>query len=91
MRQIKLRPREANLINISSTTLILISPTGMGKRRCIGENVAKGSLFLFFSTVLHFFDIVPAEELPDLIGTDGISIAPKPYRVKLIKRFAECD
>lgn len=63
----------------------------MGKRRCIGENVAKSSLFLFFASVLHFFDIEAADELPDLTGIDGISLAPKPYRVKLNLRYTEYD
>lgn len=62
----------------------------MGKRRCVGENVAKSSLFLFFASVLHFFDFEAVDELPDLTGIDGISLAPKPFRVKLVKRFAEC-
>lgn len=63
----------------------------MGKRRCIGENVAKSSLFLFFASVLHFFDIEAADELPDLSGIDGISLCPKPYRINLKLRFCEFD
>lgn len=64
---------------------------GMGKRRCVGENVAKSSLFLFFASILHFFDFEAIDKLPDLTGIDGISLAPKPFRVKLTKRFVECD
>lgn len=63
----------------------------MGKRRCVGENVAKSSLFLFFATTIHFFDMETADELADLSGVDGISLAPKPFRVKLTKRFVECE
>lgn len=64
---------------------------GMGKRRCIGESVAKSSLFLFFASVLHFFDIEAADELPDLSGIDGISLATKPFRVNLKLRFSAYD
>lgn len=59
----------------------------MGKRRCLGENVAKSSLFLFFASIAHFFDIKCVGELPDLMGIDGISLAPKPFNVKLWRRF----
>lgn len=59
----------------------------MGKRRCLGENVAKSSLFLFFASIAHSFDIKCVGELPDLMGIDGISLAPKPFKVKLWRRF----
>lgn len=55
-------------------------------RRCIGENLAKSSLFLFFSTFLHFFNVEPAGELPDVVGRDGITLSPKPFKVKLTGR-----
>ncbi|XP_070495476.1 methyl farnesoate epoxidase-like [Chironomus tepperi] len=62
-------------------------PFAMGKRRCLGENVAKSSLFLFFASIVHSFDIKCVGELPDLMGIDGISLAPKPFKVKLWRRF----
>lgn len=63
-------------------------PFGMGKRRCIGESLAKSSLFLFFASFLHAFDIEPTEgeTLPDLLGSDGITLSPNPYKVLVTKR-----
>ncbi|KAG5683596.1 hypothetical protein PVAND_012869 [Polypedilum vanderplanki] len=62
-------------------------PFGMGKRRCIGENVAKSSLFLFFASTMHTFTPYCIGELPSLTGIDGISLAPKPFKVLLRRRF----
>lgn len=58
----------------------------MGKRRCIGENLAKSSLFLFFTSVLHVFDIESVGELPPISGKDGITLSPHPFKVKLTRR-----
>lgn len=59
-----------------------------GKRRCIGEQLAKSSLFLFFASFLHSFDIksIDGEPLPDQIGYDGITLAPIPFKVRLSRR-----
>jgi methyl farnesoate epoxidase/farnesoate epoxidase len=62
-------------------------PFGMGKRRCLGENVAKSSFFLFFASIMHYFDIECVGELPDLNGINGISLAPKPFQVSMKRRF----
>lgn len=62
-------------------TMILFA----GKRRCIGENLAKSSIFLFLVSFIHAFDILlPSKaDMPDVIGLDGITISPKPYKVFL--------
>lgn len=60
-----------------------------GKRRCLGESLAKSSLFLFFTAFMHAFIVEPAEEgkLPELDGIDGITLSPSPYYVKLKERL----
>ncbi|XP_065079380.1 methyl farnesoate epoxidase-like [Ochlerotatus camptorhynchus] len=64
-------------------------PFGSGKRRCLGESLAKSSLFLFFTAFMHAFIVEPAEEgkLPELEGIDGITLSPCPYFVKLKERL----
>jgi methyl farnesoate epoxidase / farnesoate epoxidase len=64
-------------------------PFGMGKRRCVGENLAKSSLFIFFASFMHSFDIEVAENLPGLDGKDGITLSAKPFKVKLTRRHFE--
>nr|CAH7744053.1 unnamed protein product [Callosobruchus chinensis] len=62
-------------------------PFGIGKRRCLGETLGKANIFLFFTAVLHNFTIdrVDDDNL-SLEGFDGVTIAPKPFRVKLTPR-----
>ncbi|GAB0089839.1 Cytochrome P450 [Sergentomyia squamirostris] len=65
-------------------------PFGSGKRRCMGENLAKSSLLVFFATFMYTFEMRLADDdstkLPDLEGLDGITLSPKPYRIVLSKR-----
>ncbi|KYN05360.1 hypothetical protein ALC62_03645 [Cyphomyrmex costatus] len=68
-------------------------PFGLGKRRCLGEQLARSTLFLFFTYVVHYFDIeISAEHSkPDLNGYDGFTVSPKPYYLKLTRRFSLGD
>ncbi|XP_014476510.1 PREDICTED: methyl farnesoate epoxidase-like isoform X2 [Dinoponera quadriceps] len=63
-------------------------PFGLGKRRCLGETLARSSVFLFFTYVIHYFDLKISNEYgkPDTKAYDGFTISPKPYYVKLSMR-----
>ena len=54
-----------------------------GKRNCVGEALAKMELFLFFTSIVQHLDISLPEgsPLPDLVGTQGITYMPKPFKV----------
>ncbi|OXU31223.1 hypothetical protein TSAR_014757 [Trichomalopsis sarcophagae] len=60
----------------------------LGKRRCLGESLARNSLFLFFTYVLQHFDmkLAPGYEPPNLNGIDGFLISPTPYYLVLKPR-----
>lgn len=60
-----------------------------GKRRCMGENLAKASLFLFFATFMHSFKMFVPDSipLPNIQPNDGITLQPKPFRIRLQPRF----
>ncbi|XP_075210642.1 methyl farnesoate epoxidase-like [Lycorma delicatula] len=64
-------------------------PFSLGKRRCLGETLARGSWFLFFSTILHNFIISspPAEPLPSLEQIDGATLCPLPFYAVFTPRF----
>jgi methyl farnesoate epoxidase/farnesoate epoxidase len=59
-------------------------PFGMGKRVCMGEMLAKHTLFTYFTSVLqrYSFHVPPEREAPNLQPTGkGFTISPEPYTV----------
>lgn len=63
-------------------------PFGSGKRRCMGENLAKSTLFLFFATFLHSFEfrVSQGHSMPSTEGYDGITLSPKPFKLVITPR-----
>lgn len=59
-------------------------PFGVGRRVCLGDVLAKAELFLFFSSLLHVFNLqVPqGAAQPDLRGQAGVTVAPQSFQVK---------
>lgn len=55
----------------------------------MGENLAKTSLFLYFATFMHSFDMIVPDgvSLPNTQPIDGITLQPKPFQLQLIPRF----
>nr|XP_018918263.1 PREDICTED: cytochrome P450 18a1 [Bemisia tabaci] len=66
-------------------------PFGVGRRMCLGEVLAKMEIFLYFTSLLHVFDIsVPeGKELPNLKGFSGVTITPESFEVCLTQRPLE--
>ena len=58
-------------------------PFGVGNRMCLGDSLAEKEFFLFFSSILHTFDLDLPEgaPLPDLRGTTGVTVMPNQYEV----------
>ncbi|XP_055336941.1 cytochrome P450 2J4-like [Paramacrobiotus metropolitanus] len=63
-------------------------PFSAGRRSCIGEQLARKELFLFFANIMLNFSILPAAEgqLPSLNENDGIVMYPDPYEIILQER-----
>ena len=59
-------------------------PFGVGRRMCLGDVLAKAELFLFFSSMLHVFNLQMPEgaELPGLCGQAGVTVSPQSFKVK---------
>ena len=63
------------------------APFGVGRRICMGESLAKNSLFLFFVRVLQRTSI--CQTLKRLNPDDayvGVTRCPNPFEVKVIPR-----
>lgn len=64
-------------------------PFGVGRRKCLGDVLARMELFLFFSTLAHSFNIeLPhGADLPSLRGNVGVTITPHAFSVCLKPRI----
>lgn len=66
-------------------------PFGVGRRMCLGDVLARMELTLFFTSLLHTFNIeLPdGDSLPSLRGNAGITVTPDPFKVCLIQRYPD--
>ncbi|KAI4821364.1 hypothetical protein KUCAC02_029298 [Chaenocephalus aceratus] len=76
----------SGLLNKELTEKVLIF--GMGKRRCLGDGLARLEMFIFITTLLHGLRLenVPGQEL-DLSTDFGLTMKPRPYRITISSRF----
>ncbi|XP_012879182.1 PREDICTED: cytochrome P450 2U1 [Dipodomys ordii] len=62
-------------------------PFGIGKRVCMGEQLAKMELFLMFVSLMQSFTFALAEgSKPTLTGRFGLTLAPHPFNITISKR-----
>ncbi|CAI5784534.1 cytochrome P450 2U1 [Podarcis lilfordi] len=63
-------------------------PFGIGKRVCMGEQLAKMELFLMFVSLLQNFTFQFPEDMekPSMAGRFGLTLAPLPFNIIALKR-----
>ena len=65
-------------------------PFGAGQRMCLGDKIAEMELQLFFTSLLHVFDLEnPGKDLPSLQGFTGVTVSPHDFEVSFIPRNLE--
>nr|CAH0098576.1 unnamed protein product [Daphnia galeata] len=64
------------------------TPFGIGKRICLGEPLARNTVFLFVASLVKTFELksVPNKPLPTLEPEAGIILGPKPFKAVVIPR-----
>ncbi|KAM9386093.1 cytochrome P450, family 2, subfamily AD, polypeptide 3 isoform 1-T1 [Pholidichthys leucotaenia] len=62
-------------------------PFSTGKRVCLGEQLAKMELFVFFASLLQRFTISPVPgEMPSMEGVMGFTYSPAKFRMLAVPR-----
>ncbi|XP_065546566.1 cytochrome P450 2U1 isoform X2 [Lathamus discolor] len=63
-------------------------PFGMGKRVCMGEQLAKMELFLIFASLMQSFTFLYPENAakPSMDGRFGLTLAPCPFNIIALKK-----
>ena len=68
------------------TPHLKVVPFGIGKRRCLGEVLARVTLYKFFTSIIQKFQIVSGQDKPVLDESNGAFIqSPLPYKLKFLK------
>uniref|UniRef100_A0A1I7RJ52 Cytochrome P450 33D3 n=1 Tax=Bursaphelenchus xylophilus TaxID=6326 RepID=A0A1I7RJ52_BURXY len=64
-------------------------PFSLGKRQCLGENIARMELFLFISNMFNQFVVHPMDEAspPTTKKVLGMTAQPQPFQVRLSRRW----
>eukprot|EP00057_Strongylocentrotus_purpuratus_P002647 XP_003724935.1 PREDICTED: cytochrome P450 2J2 [Strongylocentrotus purpuratus] len=63
-------------------------PFGVGRRDCVGSQLAKMEAFLLFTNLFQQFEfkLPPNQPTPSMCGANGITMKPKPYKICAIER-----
>ncbi|XP_044256231.1 probable cytochrome P450 305a1 [Tribolium madens] len=64
-------------------------PFALGRRRCVGEVLAKNCIFLLFVEILRRYNVslAPGSKPPTGKPLPGITLSPESYRVKFTERL----
>ena len=62
----------------------MLQPFGIGRRKCLGESLARMENFLFFSNIFKTFKFSKAgDTLPSLDPDVGFTNGPHPFKTRI--------
>ena len=81
-------PSSIWLYRCAVLVVTLLSSSVVGPRKCVGDNLAKMELFIYFTSVLQAFDIRIPEGMPtpSMEPNVGLNMSPKEYRISATHR-----
>ena len=72
--------------NVKFTPSPRVIPFCVGKRKCLGEPLARMTLYKFFTAIIQKYEIVSGQETPILDDrNDSFVCGPKSYKLKFLK------
>ena len=77
---------ESSTTSLKFTPHPRVIPFGFGKRRCLGESLAKTTMYKFLTAIIQNFEIKSGQDEP--ITEDysfGLAYSPKPYKLKFVR------
>jgi len=83
------RPERFLDANGNVNSLPSFMPFGMGKRVCIGETLARHTMFTFFTAIMQRYNITPAKnhKVPEIKPVKGYTLNPEPFYTYVTPRF----
>lgn len=71
---------------------LFLSPPHAGKRVCLGEQLARMELFLFFTSLLQRFTFTPVPgEMPSMEGVLGFTHSPQAFKIVAVPRWCSAS
>ncbi|CAH0547137.1 unnamed protein product [Brassicogethes aeneus] len=65
-------------------------PFGLGKRRCLGETLARNCIFTFFTEIMskYYISLLPGSDTPTGLPIPGITLSPEKYNALFTKKYS---
>jgi cytochrome P450 len=83
----KFKPERFLDENMKTKNIDRLLSFGAGRRKCLGDQLARHAIFTYYCGILQKFKLKTSEkDLPSLNLAPGITLSPRPYKIIFEKR-----